>query len=75
VRIRGHDSPERRRGSDGRVQDSFAAPANGLRFLATASVLRAGKRLCFCSGEVRAIRESGEELVATMLSTIIIKTV
>jgi hypothetical protein len=37
--------------------------------------LRAGKRLSFCSGEVRAIRESGEELIATVLSTIITKTV
>jgi uncharacterized protein (TIGR00369 family) len=50
---------------------SLLAPAEGLRFLARASVLRAGKRLSFCSGEVRAIRESGEELIATMLSTII----
>ena len=54
---------------------SLLAPADGLRFLATASVFRAGKRLSFCSGEVRAIRESGDELIATMLLTIIIKTV
>jgi uncharacterized protein (TIGR00369 family) len=54
---------------------SFLAPAAGLRFLAIASVLRAGKRLSFCSGEVRAIRESNEEVIATMLSTIITKTV
>ena len=53
---------------------SLLAPADGLRFLATAAVLRAGKRLSFCSGEVRAIRESSEELIATMLSTIITKT-
>jgi acyl-coenzyme A thioesterase PaaI-like protein len=52
---------------------SLLAPADGQRFPATASVLRAGKRLSFCSGEVRAIRESGEELLATMLSTIITK--
>ena len=53
---------------------SLLAPADGLRFLATAAVLRADKRLSFCSGEVRAIRESSEELIATMLSTIITKT-
>src|ERR1044072_2835905 len=47
---------------------SLLAPAAGLRFVATASVLRAGKRLSFCSGEVRAIRESGDELIATMIS-------
>ena len=56
-------------------KNSLLATASGLRFLATASVLRAGKRLAFCSGEVRAIRESGEELVANMPSTIITKTV
>jgi hypothetical protein len=49
---------------------SLLAPAHGLRFLAVGSVLRAGKRLSFCTGEVRAIRESDEELIAT---TIIIK--
>jgi acyl-coenzyme A thioesterase PaaI-like protein len=54
---------------------SLLAPADGLRFLAIGSVLRTGKKLSFCSGEVRAIRESGEELIATMLSTIITKTV
>ena len=52
---------------------SLLAPARGLRFLAVGSVLRAGKRLSFCTGEVRAIRESDEELIATMLSTIITK--
>jgi uncharacterized protein (TIGR00369 family) len=52
---------------------SLLAPAHGVRFLAVGSVLRAGKRLSFCTGEVRAIRESGEELIATMLSTIITK--
>ena len=53
---------------------SLLAPAEGLRFLAAASVLRAGKRLSFCSGEVHAIRVSGKELIATMLSTIVTKT-
>jgi len=53
----------------------FSYSGHPVRFLATASVLRAGKRLSFCSGEVRAFRESGEELIATMLSTIITKTV
>jgi len=54
---------------------SLLAPAHGLRFLAVGSVLRAGKRLSFCTGEVRAIRDSDQELIATMLSTIITKTV
>lgn len=53
---------------------SLLAPAEGLRFLATGLVLRAGKKISFCTGEVHAIRESGDELIATMLSTIITKT-
>ncbi len=52
---------------------SLLAPAHGLRFLAVASVLRAGRTLSFCTGEVRAIREADEEVIATMLSTIITK--
>ena len=54
---------------------SLLAPADGLRFLATASVLRAGKRLSLQRRGARAIRtDSSEELIATMLSTIITKT-
>ena len=49
---------------------SLLAPAQGLRFLADGSVLRAGKRLSFCTAEVHAIRGSEEELIATMLATI-----
>ena len=49
---------------------SLLAPAQGLRFLADGSVLRAGKRLSFCTAEVRAIRGSEDELIATMLATI-----
>ena len=39
-------------------------------FWLTGSVLRAGKRLSFCTAQVRAIRGSEEELIATMLATI-----
>ena len=54
---------------------SLLAPARGERFLALGSVLRAGKRISFCTAEVRAIRGADEEIIATMLSTIITKTV
>ena len=54
---------------------SLIAPARGERFLARAAVLRGGKRISFCSAEVYAVGKSGEDLVATMLSTIITKTV
>jgi uncharacterized protein (TIGR00369 family) len=53
---------------------SLIAPARGECFLARAAVLRAGKRLSFCTAEVHALRESCEELVATILSTIVTKT-
>ncbi len=53
---------------------SLLAPAQGSRFVAADSVLRAGKRISFCTAEVRAIRESKDELIATMLSTIITKS-
>ena len=54
---------------------SLLAPAQGVRFLARAHVLRAGRRLSFCSGEVVAIQESGEEsAIAAMLSTMTTKT-
>ena len=54
---------------------SLIAPARGERFVVRATVLRAGKRLSFCTGEVYAVRDSDEELIATMLSTITTKTV
>ena len=54
---------------------SLIAPARGARFIARGAVLRAGQRLSFCSGEVHAIGDSGEELIATMLSTIVTKIV
>jgi uncharacterized protein (TIGR00369 family) len=54
---------------------SLIAPARGERFIARAAVLRAGKRLSFCSGEVHTVTNSREELIATMLSTIITKTI
>jgi uncharacterized protein (TIGR00369 family) len=54
---------------------SLIAPARGDRFLARAAVLRGGKRISFCTGEVHALRESREELVATILSTVVTKTV
>lgn len=49
---------------------SLIAPARGERFHARATVLRAGKRISFCSCEVSAATSSGEELVASMLSTV-----
>ena len=52
---------------------SLLAPAVGSRFVARASVLRAGRRLSFCTAEVIASDASQEQIIATMLSTIITK--
>jgi len=53
----------------------FSPDLTQQRFIARAAVLRAGKRLSFCKGEVHTVTNSREELIATMLSTIITKTV
>jgi uncharacterized protein (TIGR00369 family) len=51
---------------------NLLAPARGDYFLARGRVLRAGRRLTVCQADVFAM--GGEEsLVATMLSTIIVK--
>lgn len=55
---------------------NFMAPAKGTRFLAQGRVLRAGRTITVCMGEVVAIEEGevGEDrqetIVATMLATI-----
>jgi uncharacterized protein (TIGR00369 family) len=49
---------------------NFVAPARGERFLARGRVVRAGKRLTVCSGEVVAITGSSEKVVAVMLATL-----
>src|SRR5512140_2631668 len=50
---------------------SLLAPARAPRFAARARVLRAGGTLVSCAADVVAVTAAGEELVATMLSTII----
>ena len=54
---------------------SLRAPADGLRFLATAFGSASWQETLLLQREVRAIRESDDELIATILSTIITKTV
>lgn len=46
-------------------------PAVGDRLIATGTVLRAGRTLSVCQGEVHAIGAGGRVLVAQMLSTMI----
>jgi uncharacterized protein (TIGR00369 family) len=52
---------------------NFMSPARGERFVATARVLKAGRTLTICQGEVRAYAAGGEEtVVAVMLATIMV---
>ncbi len=48
---------------------NLLAPADGERFLARGRVLRAGRTLTVCSGEVFAARGGEERQVAVMLAT------
>jgi uncharacterized protein (TIGR00369 family) len=52
---------------------NLLAPARAKRFEARARVLRPGRTLTACSADVFGMSEAGEELVATMLSTIILR--
>jgi uncharacterized protein (TIGR00369 family) len=53
---------------------NLMAPARAPRFLARGRVLRPGRTLTFCQAEIVGIAEGGgEELVASSLSTIIIR--
>jgi uncharacterized protein (TIGR00369 family) len=50
---------------------NFLAPARGSRFVARGRVLRAGRTVTVCSGDVMAIQDEEEVLVATMLATML----
>jgi uncharacterized protein (TIGR00369 family) len=49
---------------------NFLAPARGSRFLARGRVLRAGRTVVVCAGDVVAMQDEAEVPVATMLATI-----
>ena len=50
---------------------NFLAPAQGERFVARGRVVRSGRRITVCSGDVVALTGSQETQVAVMLATII----
>jgi len=52
---------------------NLMAPAMGTAFRAAARVLRPGRTLTVCLAEVFAADSSGESLIATMLSTLIVR--
>ncbi len=51
---------------------NLLSPAVGERFVARATVKRAGRKLCVCVADAVAITETRENPVATMLATIMI---
>jgi len=48
---------------------NLLAPAAGIRFVAVGSVVRAGRTLTVCHGELRAVQDDGEVVVAVMQGT------
>lgn len=52
---------------------NLLAPARGSEFLACGRVLRPGRTLTVCQAEVFAIDAGAKTLIATMLSTIIVR--
>ena len=48
---------------------NLLAPAAGEQFVARARVVRAGRNLTVCAGDLYALKDGGEKLVATMLAT------
>jgi uncharacterized protein (TIGR00369 family) len=48
---------------------NFLAPASGERLIARGRVLRAGRTVTVCAGDVSALRDGREQPVATMLGT------
>jgi uncharacterized protein (TIGR00369 family) len=50
---------------------NFIAPARGERLLARGHVVKAGRRLTVCAGEVSALRSGAEHPVAIMLGTMV----
>jgi uncharacterized protein (TIGR00369 family) len=48
---------------------NFVAPATGEKMIARSRVLRAGRKVTVCAGDVFALKDGEEKLIATMLAT------
>jgi len=48
---------------------NFISPARGSKFIATGRVVKSGRTLTVCAGEVVAAEDGKETVVATMLAT------
>ena len=61
------------RRADGRVQDQPARARERFRFIVRGRVIRAGQRLTTCRGQVVAVADDDEQLVAVTTTTIALK--
>lgn len=52
---------------------NFISPAQGEYFIAKGRVLKPGKTLMVCAGDVFAVTQGKEKLIATMLATMIVR--
>ncbi|MBB5348183.1 PaaI family thioesterase [Desulfoprunum benzoelyticum] len=50
---------------------NFLSPAEGEKLIARGRVLKPGRTLTVCFGEVHAVRDGQEKLVATMMATMV----
>jgi uncharacterized protein (TIGR00369 family) len=50
---------------------NFLSPARGEKFIATGNVIKQGKTIMFCQGEMVAVNKDGEKTIATMSATMI----
>ena len=48
---------------------NLLSPARGERFIAVGKVIKPGRTLTVCGGEVFAVEKGGEKLIATMQAT------
>jgi uncharacterized protein (TIGR00369 family) len=53
---------------------NLLSPALGERFIARAQVLKPGRTLTVCRGDVFAVKDGAEKLILTMLATMIAKS-
>ncbi len=54
---------------------NFLAPARGARFIAYGQVMKPGRTLTVCMGDVIAVTASEESVIATMLATMILRPI
>lgn len=52
---------------------NFLSPAEGEKLIARGRVLKPGRSLTVCYGEVHAIKDGKEKMVATMLATMMVR--